>query len=54
MRQELVFIGQSLDKQEMIAALDSCLLSEEEMLRGKELWSHLADPFPVWEVAHAS
>ena len=48
MRQELVFIGQSLDKQAMTAALDDCLLSEDEVLKGKEYWATLSDPFPVW------
>jgi G3E family GTPase len=51
MRQELVFIGQGLDQQAMTQALDECLLSEEEVLRGKEYWSSLQDPFPTWEQA---
>ena len=49
MRQELVFIGQGLDKGSMTQALDECLLSEEEILRGKEYWETLNDPFPAWE-----
>ncbi|MBT0587575.1 zinc metallochaperone GTPase ZigA [Alteromonas oceanisediminis] len=49
MRQELVFIGQDLDKQAMIDALDACLLSDSEMLLGKSHWKTLADPFPAWE-----
>lgn len=48
MRQELVFIGQNLDQQSMIKALDGCLLSEDEVLRGKEYWLTLSDPFPEW------
>lgn len=51
MRQELVFIGQSLDQYAMTKALDDCLLSEDELLRGKEYWTSLQDPFPVWEQA---
>ena len=51
MRQELVFIGQSLDQYAMTQALDDCLLSEDELLRGKEYWTSLQDPFPVWEQA---
>ena len=50
MRQELVFIGQGLDKQDIIARLDSCLLTEDELLQGKEGWKALEDPFPVWGV----
>ena len=49
MRQELVFIGQNLDQQGMTQALDDCLLSEEEVLRGKTFWQTLPDPFPAWE-----
>ncbi|MEM7540531.1 MAG: GTP-binding protein, partial [Pseudomonadota bacterium] len=49
MRQQLVFIGQGLDEKEMMQALDECLLSEEEMLRGKTYWKTLRDPFPAWE-----
>jgi G3E family GTPase len=49
MRQELVFIGQNLDEAAMITALDSCLLSEEELLKGKDYWLTLHDPFPEWE-----
>ena len=51
MRQELVFIGQGLDKSGMESALDDCLLSEEDVLRGKAYWTTLQDPFPVWEQA---
>jgi G3E family GTPase len=51
MRQELVFIGQGLDKSGMASALDDCLLSEEDVLRGKAYWTTLQDPFPVWEQA---
>lgn len=49
MRQELVFIGQKLDKKSMIEALDACLLSENEVLRGRKYWETLSDPFPVWD-----
>lgn len=51
MRQELVFIGQNLNEGSMIEALDSCLLSEEEVLQGKAYWKTLSDPFPTWEQA---
>jgi len=49
MRQELVFIGQSLDKKAMIKALDDCLLPEDAVLKGKDFWKTFNDPFPIWE-----
>jgi G3E family GTPase len=49
MRQELVFIGQRLNQNEITQALNNCLLSEEEMLRGKDYWKTLHDPFPAWQ-----
>ena len=48
MRQELVFIGQELDQEKVTKALDACLLTEEETLRGKAYWMTLNDPFPAW------
>ena len=50
MRQELVFIGQGLDQEAMVSALDDCLLTENEVLEGKAYWATLKDPFPVWSV----
>mgnify|MGYP003303919610 FL=1 len=49
MRQELVFIGQGLDKEKMTQKLNECLLTEEEVLKGREYWETLKDPFPAWE-----
>ena len=51
MRQELVFIGQNMDKDALINGLDACLLSEEDVLRGETYWTTLPDPFPVWQQA---
>lgn len=51
MRQELVFIGQDLDEVQVRSMLDDCLLSDDELLAGKELWQQLPDPFPSWEQA---
>ena len=54
MRQELVFIGQGLNKEALTKALDDCILSEEEVLRGKNYWATLPDPFEVWDQNDAS
>jgi len=51
LRQELVFIGQNLNKAETQSALDDCLLSEQEVLKGRAFWRTLPDPFPSWEIA---
>jgi G3E family GTPase len=53
MRQELVFIGQHLDKKEMTHALDACLLEDDELFAGKDLWKRLPDPFPEWDAISA-
>jgi G3E family GTPase len=52
MRQELVFIGQNLNEQEVRADLDACLLEEDELLAGQVYWLQLNDPFPAWEQEH--
>ncbi|MFT5422081.1 MAG: G3E family GTPase [Candidatus Endobugula sp.] len=49
MRQELVFIGQGLNKETMTKALDDCLLDDATLLRGKAFWASLPDPFPAWK-----
>ena len=48
MRQELVFIGQGLDKTAMIDALNDCLVSEEDLDKAEDFWESLSDPFPPW------
>ena len=49
MRQELVFIGQGLDQEAMIKALDDCLVSEDAMLKGEEIRKSLEDHIPPGE-----
>ena len=48
MRQELVFIGQGLDQEKITKLLDDCLLSESDLLLGKNHWAKFPDPFPDW------
>ncbi|MFM2623777.1 zinc metallochaperone GTPase ZigA [Vibrio owensii] len=49
MRQELVFIGQGLEQEKLIARLNECLLTEVEMEQRLDYWLSLEDPFPEWE-----
>lgn len=49
MRQELVFIGQSLDQQTLCAQLDACLLNDDELYAGKAHWLTLENPFMAEE-----
>ena len=46
--QELVFIGQEIDSRSMLKALNECLLSDDDVLKGEDYWKTLNDPFPVW------
>lgn len=47
-RQELVYIGQQLNREQLQAELDRCLLDDDEMRKGSSFWQSLPDPFPVW------
>ncbi|MEM7220688.1 MAG: zinc metallochaperone GTPase ZigA [Pseudomonadota bacterium] len=47
-RQEIVFIGQSLDEAKATNALDACLLDDDELAAGKAAWRRYDDPFPQW------
>lgn len=44
-RQELVFIGQQLDKRAMLAQLNACLLTDAELALAEAQWQQLPDPF---------
>ena len=48
-RQELVFIGQHIDFDQLRAELDACLLSELEWNLGPERWLRMPDPFGPWQ-----
>jgi G3E family GTPase len=54
MRQELVFIGQNLDREAVVQELDDCLLGEAELQAGRTFWLTLEDPFPAWGVHEES
>jgi G3E family GTPase len=47
-RQQIVYIGQDLPKEDLLEELHACLLTDEEMVRGPVGWQKLPDPFPEW------
>ncbi|BBM83438.1 zinc metallochaperone GTPase ZigA [Candidatus Uabimicrobium amorphum] len=46
-RQEIVFIGQNIEKREFTNILDSCLLSDDELQLGPKHWADARNEFPV-------
>lgn len=50
-RQEVVMIGVKLDQVQTKALLDSCLLTDEELAMGPQVWAQWPDPFPQWAFA---
>lgn len=44
-RQELVLIGMQMDEQALRQRLDHCLLSDEEMALGPQVWQSWSNPF---------
>jgi len=48
-RQELVIIGADMNHTEVRAALDNCLLTDDEMALGSKGWRKLPDPFDSWD-----
>jgi G3E family GTPase len=47
---ELVFIGQNLNKEEMIEKLNQCLITDQEDALGVPHWKTFNDPLPKWQV----
>ena len=45
---QAVSVAITPSKEKIIAALDDCLLKEEEVLKGRSYWDTLEDPFPAW------
>jgi len=48
--QEIVFIGQDLNKNECLALLNACLLTDTEDRGGVPLWKTFKDPLPKWQL----
>jgi G3E family GTPase len=50
-QQEIIWIGQSLDKEAVTAILDECLVSDEEMEAGPDVWKrHCHDSYEDEEI----
>ena len=47
-RQEIVLIGQGLDRESLTGMIDEALLTEEEFRQGPSAWIRIPDPFPNW------
>jgi G3E family GTPase len=52
-RQEIVFIGAGMDREELTRQLDACLLTEDEFAAGPKAWARYEDPFPEWDQVEA-
>ncbi|GAA3464519.1 GTP-binding protein [Saccharothrix longispora] len=48
-RQELVFIGVGLDRDEPRRRLDPALLTDDELAGGPTAWRRFDDPLPAWD-----
>jgi hypothetical protein len=46
---EFVFIGIDMNHDEITAALNSCVLTTDEIEAGFAGWADLDDPLPDWE-----
>ena len=53
-RQEIVLIGIGMDKEKLTKMFDACLLTNQEMRKGKIAWKQLPDPFPEWKAKKAA
>jgi len=49
-KNQLVFIGMSLDPNQLREELDACLLTAAELQKGPAWWSQLPDPFAPWDM----
>ena len=50
-RQEIVLIGQNMDREALTEMFDHCLLTEEELATNEKKWRKLfPDPFPKWRM----
>ena len=48
--QSLVFIGHAIDQDRITELLDRCLVTDDEFVKGPEVWAGFKDPFPPIEL----
>jgi G3E family GTPase len=48
-RQEIVFIGIDMDRPVIESLLQDCLLTDDEMMQGPQVWATYEDPLPRFE-----
>ena len=53
-RQEIVFIGVEMNRQDIEASLDAALVNDEELAAGPHTWATFEDPLPSWEPQSAA
>ncbi len=53
-RQELVFIGIQMPKDEMLEQLNAALLTDDELALSETGWEIFPDPFPIWQMQAAN
>lgn len=46
-RQEVVFIGMDIEQDRLVSALDDCLLNDEEMAAGPDVWKKYEDALDI-------
>lgn len=47
-RQEIVLIGMEMNQSELIHRFNACLLNDEEMALGANVWKSFDNPFLEW------
>lgn len=52
-RQQFVVIGIGMEEEDLRQRIDDCLLTDAEMLLGREAWKAFTDPFPQWRMGHS-
>lgn len=47
---ELAFVGTDMKEQAIVAALDACVLTGDEISQGFDGWASHPDPLPIWDL----